>query len=161
MIDKSNIETTDWLIKGISSEKLAKEKAKAIKQADKELARIEKKEQKQEMRAYRKMYRRHRKELVKHAKVTREWDWGWLHDSIIMQIRHMHEYYTARNNVWQTDETLIPIIQSLKYILNLQEEIDNLWDDDTLSWEEEENREQELYESIYHSIGDNLQLWWD
>lgn len=114
-----------------------------------------------EMRAYRKMYHRHRRELIKHAKKTREFDWGWLHDSVIMQIRHMHEYYTERNNVWQTDETLIPIIQSLKYVLNLQEEIDNLWDDDALSWEEKANREQELYESIYHSIGDNLQLWWD
>ena len=114
-----------------------------------------------EIRAYRKMHRRHRKELIKQAKETREWDWGWLHDSVIMQIRHMYEYYSKKNNVWQTDETRLPIIQSLKYILDLQEEIDNLWDDDTLSWEEEANREQELYESIYHSIGDNLQLWWD
>ena len=114
-----------------------------------------------EMRIYRKMHRQHRRELIKHAKETREWDWSWLHESVIMQIRHMHEYYSKRNNVWQTDETLIPIIQSLTYILNLQEEIDNLWDDDTLSWEEIANREQELYESIYHSIGDNLQMWWD
>ena len=52
-----------------------------------------------EQRAFNKMHRRHRKELVKHAKKTCEWDWGWLHDSVIMQIRHIHEYYSEGNNV--------------------------------------------------------------
>ncbi len=181
MIDKLNIETTDWLIKGISPEKLAKEKAKAIKQADKELARIEKKERKQEMRAFRKMHRRHCKELIKHAKQTCEWDWGWLHDSIIMQIRHMHEYYSEGNNVWQSYETRNPIIEQLKHILDLEAEIDRMQDDDNGIEYIHENgvckavypddykervqkwcdREQELYEEIYNSIGKNLRWWWD
>lgn len=134
-----------------------------------------------EMRAYRKMYRRHRKELVKHAKETREWDWFWLHDSIIMQIRHMHEYYTERNNVWQDDETRLPIIEQLKHILDLDEEIARMQDEDfgveyihkngvctavypddykerTQKWSD---REQELYHEIYNSIGKNLRWWWD
>ena len=181
MIDKSNIETTDWLIKGISPEKLAKEKAKAIKQADKELARIEKKERKQEMRAFRKMHRRHRKELVKHAKETGEWDWCWLHDSIIMQVRHMYEYYTAGNNVWQDDERRFVLIEQLKHILDLEAEIDRMQDDDlgceyihkdgvvtVISpddymerIEKWEKKEQELYEELYVSIGRNLRWWWD
>ena len=75
-----------------------------------------------EMRAYRKMHRRHRKELIKHAKETGEWDWYWLHGSILMQIRHMHEYYSAGNNVWQTDETRLPIIEQLKRVLDLDDE---------------------------------------
>ena len=50
MIDKSNIKTTDWLTRGISPEKLAKEKAKAIKSANKELAHREKKIQKEKQR---------------------------------------------------------------------------------------------------------------
>ena len=129
MIDKENVKTTDWLIKGIGPEKLEKEKAKAIKSAEKELARKEKKARKKEMRAYNKMYRRHRKELVKHAKQTREWDYCWLFDSTIMQIKHMYEYYTERNNVWQTDETLIPIVESLGHVLALNDELDHLWDD--------------------------------
>lgn len=132
-----------------------------------------------EMRAYRKMHRRHRKELIKHAKETREFDWGWLHDSVIMQIRHMHEYYTERNNVWQTDETLIPIIQSLKYVLNLNDEIDHLWndhirghitnddgsitptDESAQSFIEKTNKEIALYKEIYMHISDNLLTWWD
>ena len=75
-----------------------------------------------EMRAYNKMYRRHRKELVKHAKETREWDYCWLYDGTIMQIRHMYEYYTASNNVWQSDESLNEIIEQLKHVLDLSDE---------------------------------------
>ena len=134
-----------------------------------------------EMRAYRKMYRRHRKELVKHAKETIEWDWFWLHDSIIMQIRHMYEYYSERNNVWQDDETRLPIIEQLKYILDLEEEIARMQDEDfgveyihkngvcTAVYPDDYkkrvekwcDREQELYEEIYTSIGKNLRRWWD
>ena len=50
MTDKSNIKTTDWLTRGISPEKLAKEEAKAIKSANKELARREKKIGKEKQR---------------------------------------------------------------------------------------------------------------
>lgn len=132
-----------------------------------------------EMRAYRKMCRRHRKELVRHAKETREWDWGWLHDSVIMQIRHMYEYYTARNNVWQSDESLISLINSLKYVLDLNDKIDHLWDDHTSghvvnedgsisatresaeSFIKKSNEEMELYKGIYMHISDNLMTWWD
>lgn len=134
-----------------------------------------------EMRAYRKMYRRHRKELVKHAKETREWDWFWLHDSIIMQIRHMYEYYSERNNVWQDDETRLPIIEQLKHILDLEEEIARMQGEDfgvertvkdgvlTCNYPDDYkermqkwcDREQELYEEIYNSIGKNLRWWWD
>lgn len=134
-----------------------------------------------EMRAFRKMHRRHRKELIKHAKQTCEWDWGWLHDSIIMHVRHMHEYYSERNNVWQTDETRLPIIEQLKHILDLDAEIDRMQDDDNGVEYIHENgvckavypddykermqkwcdREQELYEELYGLIGKNLRWWWD
>lgn len=135
-----------------------------------------------EIRAYSKMYRRHRKELVKHAKEIREWDWGWLHDSIIMQIRHMHEYYTAGNNVWQDDEKRLMVIEQLKHVLDLDKEIDQMQDNDLgaeytyhnngkvdivfpddykerlKKWHQ---REQELYEELYSSIGKHLRWWWD
>jgi hypothetical protein len=134
-----------------------------------------------EQRMFDKMHRRHRKELVKHAKETREWDWGWLHDSIIMQIRHMHEYYSAGNNVWQTDESRLPIVEQLQHILDLEAEIDRMQDDDlgveyvhengvcTASFpddytervQEWHKREQGLYEELYGSIGKHLRWWWD
>lgn len=132
-----------------------------------------------EMRTYRKMYRRHRKELIKHAKETRAWDWCWLHDSVIMQIRHMHEYYSAGNNVWQTDETRLPIIEQLQHVLDLEEELNRLRDNHTSgciknedgsitpteectkSYVEIRNREKELYEEIYSYISAHLREWWD
>lgn len=105
----------------------------------------------------------------------------WLHDSIIMQIRHMHEYYSERNNVWQDDETRLPIIEQIKHILDLEEEIARMQDEDfgveyihkngvyTAVYPDDYkeraekwcDREQELYEEIYNSIGKNLRLWWD
>jgi hypothetical protein len=179
MIDEANIKTTDWLIRGMSPEQLAKEKAKAIKQAARYTARIEKKERKREMRAYRKMYRRHRKELMKHAKETREWDYGWLYDSTIMQIRHMYEYYSEGNNIFQSEESLNTILEQLKHVLDLNYELEHLWDnyesnvvkndDGSISVTEEghkkyvaiRDREQGIYEEIYSYIGKYIQWWWD
>lgn len=134
-----------------------------------------------EQRTFNKMHRRHRRELVKHAKETGEWDWCWLHDGIIMQIRHMHEYYTARNNVWQSDETRLPIIEQLQHVLDLEAEIDRMQDDNNgVEYIHEDgkciavypddfiervqkwcDREQELYAEIYRTLAKYLRYWWD
>ena len=113
-----------------------------------------------EMRAYNKMHRRHMKELVKHAKETKEYDYYWLHESVILQIRHMLEYYESQNNVWQTDETRIPVINQLRHIIALQEELDNLYTEYD-NFQDECHREEELYKEIYTYIGENIQWWWD
>lgn len=137
-----------------------------------------------EQRAYNKMHRRHRKELIKHAKVIREWDSSWSHDSILMQIRHMHEYYSNDNIVWQSDETRKPIIEQLQHILDLEaeiKEIDRMRNDKcgieckfdngvyTVTFPDDykeridkwDKREQELYEELYSLIGKHLRYWWD
>jgi hypothetical protein len=167
MIDKSNIKTSDWLIKGISPKKLEKEKSKAIKSAEKEIARKKKKERNKEMRAYRKMHRRHRKELVKLAKKVRVFDYGWIDELVLTQITHMHEYFSAGNNIWQTDETRLPIVKQLKYVIDLYEELDDLWTtcydsvDNVDKTPQKYQREEELYQEIYSYIGSNLRNWWD
>lgn len=137
-----------------------------------------------EMREYNKMHRRHRKELIKLARETGEWDTYWFYKSIIMQIRHMYEYYSSGNNVWQTDETRLPIVEELKHILYCDAEIERLnneffglsWVDngDKLEFiypegcekyrekaDAKERRINELYEEIFNSIGKNFQNWWD
>ena len=135
-----------------------------------------------EQRAFNKMHRRHCRELVKHAKKTCEWDWCWLHDSVIMQIRHMYEYYKAGNNVWQSDETLLPTIDELKHVIDLQEELEHLFDNIpaperirnengslTFTYSDEVSairdrtyeREDEIYKEIYTYIGEHLRKWWD
>ena len=133
------------------------------------------------MREYNKMHRRQRRELVKHAKETRNWDYCWLYDSTIMQIRHMYEYYSAGNNVWQSDESRDEILSQLAHVLDLNDEMNHLWDsydhesnliineDGSFSVSDEgakqyraiRDREQELYEEIYSYIGKYIQWWWD
>ena len=116
-----------------------------------------------EMRAYRKMYHRHRKELVQLAKQDRDFDWGWLYEFTIMKIKHMYEYFSEGNNVCQSEESLNEILSQLKHVLNLNEELDSLWntDGDTKGYLEKQKREQELYEEIYSYIGKYIQWWWD
>ena len=132
-----------------------------------------------EMLAYRKMYRRHRKELIKLAKKDQDWDYGWLDEFVLTKIRHMYKYFSERNNVWQTDESLNEILGQLKHVLALYEEMDHLWDNyESVSIRNEDgsvtvtdegakkylaiqNREQELYEEIYSYIGKYIQWWWD
>lgn len=134
-----------------------------------------------EMRAYNKMHRKHRKELVKMAKEDAEWDWGFMHDLVITKIRHMHEYFSAGNFVMECEETP-NIIAELKHVLDLQEELDNVFndkpspiitvndngsltftrsDEDNKRIEEMYKREDELYKEIYAYIGEHLRGWWD
>ena len=173
------METTNWLTKGMTDEQIQKEKDKAIKQADKEFARIANKERKKEMRAYRKMYRRHRRELVKLAKQDRDFDYGWLDEFVHTKIKHMYEYFSNGNNVWQSEDSLGEILEQLKHVLDLYYEMDHLWDDYESSAIKNDdgsitatsesakkflyikNREQELYEEIYSYIGRFIQYWWD
>lgn len=120
-----------------------------------------------EKRAYRKMYKKHRKEMIRLAKEDRDFDWGYLHDLVITKIKHMYEYYNAGNNVWQTDETRVPICVQLNHVLQLQEEIDHIYDKvevNKLSVEDTTNickKESDLYKSIYTFIGEHLEEWWD
>lgn len=135
-----------------------------------------------EKRAYRKMYKKHRKEMIRLAKEDRDFDWSYLHELVITKIKHMYEYYSAGNNVWQTDETRVPICVQLNHVLQLQEELDHLYDDlepvfmeyntdgsCTVSRNKESatkikelwQKESELYKSIYTFIGEHIEEWWD
>jgi hypothetical protein len=94
----------------------------------------------------------------------------------------MYEYYKAGNNVFQADETLLPTIDELKHVLDLQYELEHLHDDippaemiknddGSLTFIRDDEsaermtaaykRETEIYEEMYAFIGKNLQKWWD
>lgn len=133
------------------------------------------------MREYTKMYKKHRKTMIRLAKDDGDWDWRFLHEIVMTKIRHMYEYYSAGNNVWQDDETRLPIIEHLKHILDIDEEIDQIECDNCgIEYVHEDGvckavlpdnikerihnsvkKEQELYEELYSSIGKNLRWWWD
>ena len=138
-------------------------------------------EQRKARRAYKRLNRRHRKALIKISRNIAEWDYSYLHNLVMTHISFLYQYYTEGNNVWQSDETLMPIIKQLKYILDLDKEIEKVVDDDLgVKYVEEdgkliavfpddflnrmnenEEKEQQLYEELYSSIGKNLQWWWD
>lgn len=132
-----------------------------------------------EMRAYRKLHCRHKRELMKLTKSNRDFDWGWLDEFVRLKIKHMYEYYTEGNNVWQCEDSLNVLIAQLKHVLDLYDELDHLWDtyesnlvfnadgsvtvDDTGSkkYLAVLDRETELYCEIYAYIGKYIQNWWD
>ena len=135
-----------------------------------------------EKRAYRKMYKKHRKEMIKLAKEDRDFDWSYLHDLVITKIKHMYEYYHDGNNVMQTDETRIPILDQLSHVLDLQYALDHLYDyleppvitdskdgviivditkESALKAQKTWEREAELYKEIYKFIGEHIEEWWD
>ena len=111
-----------------------------------------------DMRAYRKDHRKRRKELVKLAKNSYEFDYGYFHRMVIMQITHMLEYYSDGHNVWQTDDSRLCIVKQLQHILDIESEINML---EEANSPEAENKISELYSELYKSIGENLRNWWD
>lgn len=120
-----------------------------------------------EMRAYYKMHRKHRKELIKLAKEDREWDWSYFHTIVMTKIKHMYNYYSAGNNVWQSEESLNTVLSTLKEVIDLDEEWDNLWDNcydennaraSVLKYRE---REEEIVKELYKKVGENMMWWWD
>ena len=104
-----------------------------------------------EMREYTKMYKRHRKTMIKLAKEDRDWDYGFMHDLVVTKIKHMYEYYSAGNNVCQSEESLNQILETLKCAIDLAEKIDNgiIYVDG------------KSYEKFYSYIGENIMWWWD
>ena len=114
-----------------------------------------------ELRAYRKMYRRHKRELAKLTQKVKEWDYGWLDELVRTQIKHMYEYFSEGNNVWQVEESRVIIVRQLKYVLDLYDEMDNLWESSTNDLSEICRKEQKLYEEIYKYIASNMRGWWD
>lgn len=102
-------------------------------------------------RIYCKMDRRHRRELIKLAKTVHDFDYGYLHDLVVLKIRHFLEYYKGEYNVWQDEDCSKDVILSLEHCLSVAEEIENsgLIDD------------PELYKKFYSLVGKYIIYWWD
>lgn len=120
-----------------------------------------------EMRAFYKMNRKHRKETIKLAKEYCDWDWSYFHDLVITKIRHMYEYYSAGNNVWQGEESLNKVLSTLKEVIDLDKEWDDLWekcyvkDDARMTVVEYQDKQEKIVQELYSKIGQNMFWWWD
>ena len=104
------------------------------------------------VKKYRKLQKKHTKKLVKVAKKTKDFDYGYFHDLVMTQIQNMYELYEDRDVIWQVDESRQEIADQLKEIIDLNDKIvaSTLPDD-----------EQELLKQIYTKIGKNIMCWWD
>lgn len=101
-------------------------------------------------RIYCKMDRRHRRELIKLAKTVKDFDYGYLHDLIVLKIRHFLEYYKSGYNVWQNEESREDVISSLERCLSVADEIEN-----------SDLVDPELYKKFYSLVGKYIVYWWD
>ena len=125
-----------------------------------------------EMRTYKRLTRRHRKELIKKIKDnTYDFDFDELHSLVMLKIQHFYEYYNQNKNVWQCEESRQRVLDELKENLILNEELENLFDKHEFLYEFQKesypsckdifNKEKELYQKIYTTIGKNIMNWWD
>lgn len=120
---------------------------------------------KKEWRAYKKKRKAARKKLKKLLKTYGPWEWGYIQDFMEIIINDMYDYYNEGVNVWQTDETRVPIINQLLKALDLIDQIDKIDNLDCPTSLEEAKRQednlQQAYIDFYTHIGKNLRWWWD
>lgn len=100
---------------------------------------------------YRIMRRKHKWQLIKLSMQAEDWDFSFMHKYVLTSLNQMLEYYETNINVWQTDESLIPLIESLKDTIAINEQIVAC----------EIKDESRLYKEFYNSIGENILQWWD
>lgn len=104
------------------------------------------------IKKYRKMQRKHTKELVKVAKKTKDFDYGFFHDLVMKQIHNMYEMYSDRECVLQVDESRLEIVNQLREIIDLNNKL-------TVATLPED--EDAILNQIYTKIGENIMYWWD
>ena len=80
-------------------------------------------------RAMRKMRRKHKKELIKFVRNDEDYDWSFLHDYIILKIRHMYEYFSAGNWIMQHPEELKKTVASIKEVVDIIDKMEHCHDD--------------------------------
>lgn len=135
-----------------------------------------------EIRAYSRLVRGYRRRLAKQARNFLPYDWSYLHNMNVTMLKFMLDYYKQGNNVWQTDETLLPIIDQIQLALDKDTTIDNLLDEDfdveyvkeadgrvtgvfpsdfTERYIANEDAISQCYKDFYYIIGEHIEEWWD
>lgn len=100
---------------------------------------------------YKKLQKKHTKELVKMARKTKDFDYGFFHELVMKQIHNMYEMYSDRECVLQVDESRLEIVNQLKEIIDLNNKLSV-----TVSYEDE----KDVLKQIYTKIGENIMYWW-
>ena len=128
------------------------------------------------------LYKKHKKENIKAAKEFCDSDYGYLHDFVRLQLQHMLEFYSDARNCMQVDESRLQIVEELKQVLSMFDELDHVYDGEGIdvkfipiddcqckmefehkskSTEDLFEKEHRLYREIYAYIGEHIEAWWD
>lgn len=104
------------------------------------------------IKKYKKLQKKHTKELVKIARKTKDFDYGFFHDLVMKQIQNMYEMYSDRECILQVDESRLEIVNQLREIIDLNNKL-------TVATLPED--EDAILNQIYTKIGENIMYWWD
>lgn len=148
---------------------------------------------KQCKKQYKKMIRKHCKKLNKLNKAAHKspWDYGFGLNYFIAFLEFMQDYYNLGYNVWQTDESLTPLKESLKKALDAYYEWTS-WESKFFHLDEEDvyvskmkedgtieliSKYPELHKEVnlaffkeqynqkrdkfFSIVSENLERWWD
>lgn len=137
-----------------------------------------------ELKRYRKFQKRYLKQLIKLAKADRCWDWSYMYDILLHMLKGRLEYYNNGDNVWQAEDSLKEIIQSLTKAIELLEyaydDTNFMFEDIIIYFENNEHidyskvpshtrdeyiemhsKQQKAYEDAFKYIGEHIRGWWD
>lgn len=141
-------------------------------------------------KSYHKMMRHYRKKLTQSARGFQPYDWGFFIDNLRITLEWMEAYYDLGYNVFQSEETRVPIQQSLEEVCDLLEEaaedteITENYGETLESWieklnnsdnqradedaaeyrtriEAQEKKRTELYKKAFAKIAEDFRTWWD
>ncbi len=126
-------------------------------------------EEKRGIRRYRKAQKKYEKQLIRYIKEEEKpYDWFSIVEILIKMIKRRLDYYSCGDNVWQTDETRDPTVETLKtaYRLGMEAVARDDMTPDMNGWTTEdfivnEKEIQEAYVKFFSYIAANMRSWWD
>ena len=113
---------------------------------------------------YKKMFKRNKKTLTKiHKEAAKNpWEYGHGTEYLVAFMKFMYEYYTLGENVWQSDESLQEVKDTLKEALDAYHDWQSFdyfaQEGDVEKYNNEYNRRRERF---FKLLSDNIEKWWD
>lgn len=126
-------------------------------------------EEKRGIRRYRKAQKKYEKQLIRYIKEEEKpYDWFSIVEILIKMIKRRLDYYSCGDNVWQTDESREPIIETLKiaYYLGMEAVARDDITPNTKGWTTEDfvadDKEVEnAYVKFFSYVAENMRSLWD
>lgn len=126
-------------------------------------------EEKRGIHRYRKAQKKYEKQLIRYIKEEEKpYDWFSIVEILIKMIKRRLDYYSCGDNVWQTDETRDPIVETLRTAYRLGMEAvarddmaPNIKDWTTEDFIADDKEVQEAYVKFFSYIAANMRSWWD